>query len=155
MTTPFVQVNSRVINLRDGDDSLAFMIKKFHLNVFPIVNADRLVTAYDLGTDDWRDMGNKSNGYSINATSKFTLHEIALNLQGPLLKACFRKSHPLPKSISLLRCKQRALLVATVADCFWCRLPIQYTTKQFVSRQNVHAVYHFFHPAPQRKIKQS
>jgi len=52
MTTPFVQVNSRVINLRDGDDSLAFMIKKFHLNVFPIVNADRLVTAYDLGTDD-------------------------------------------------------------------------------------------------------
>lgn len=60
-------------------------------------------------------MGNKSNSYLINATSKFTLHEIALNLHGPVLKACFRKSHPQPKCISLLRCKQRALLVATAA----------------------------------------
>jgi hypothetical protein len=41
--------NSRVVNLRVADDSLVFMIKKFHLNVFPISNADRLMTAYDLG----------------------------------------------------------------------------------------------------------
>jgi len=51
MTTLFAQNNSRVINLRVGDDSLVFMIKKFLLNVFPILNTDRLMTAYDLGKD--------------------------------------------------------------------------------------------------------
>lgn len=115
MTTLFVQGNSRVINVRVGDVSLVFMIKKVHLNVFPIFNADRLMTAYDLGQDDWRDMGNKSKSYLINATSKFTLHEIALNLHGPVLKACFRKSHTQPKCISLLRCKTAG------AACCYCR----------------------------------
>ena len=155
MTTLFAQNNSRVINLRVGDDSLVFMIKKFLLNVFPILNTDRLMTAYDLGKDGWRDMGNKSNSCLINAAFKLTLHEIALYLHGPVLKAGFRKSHPQPKRISLFRCKQRALLVATAADCFWRRVPTQNTTKQSVSRPNFHAVYHFFHPSPERKIQQS
>jgi len=47
MTTLVVLGNSRVVNLRVGDDFLVFMIKKFHLNVFPISKADRLMTAYE------------------------------------------------------------------------------------------------------------
>lgn len=52
MDTLFVHGNSRVINFRAGDDSLVSIIKKFHLNVFPILNTDRLMTAYDLWKDD-------------------------------------------------------------------------------------------------------
>jgi len=128
MDTLFVHGNSRVINFRAGDDSLVSIIKKFHLNVFPILNTDRLMTAYDLWKDDWRDMGNKSTSYLIMQRLNSPYMKLRLIYTDLCLKHVF-ENPTLSRNAPRFSVTNSGRCLLQLSLTFWCRLPIQNTTK--------------------------